>query len=335
MHKVIESSIDPVTALGLGLKVDADALPDSVRQGIVDGSIDLTDPATTVALIKLDAVVGIVGKVERKRGRDRLTEVGTTCALCHSTVDDSFAPGIGSRLDGWPNLDLDPGKIIASSPAVSAEAKAVYTSWGAGFYDPRFNIDGLNTPLVIPPAYGLAGVDLETYTGEGPISYWNSYVAVTQMGGRGNFSDPRLGINIVHEPDLVTPKLPALLAYQLSLPAPPAPAGSFDAVAAERGKLVFSAACARCHIPPTYTDVNLGVLHDAEETGMDPAYADRTTTGQYRTTPLRALWQHPPYFHDGSAKTLRDVVEHYNQEFEDLELTEQQKLDLVEFLKSI
>jgi mono/diheme cytochrome c family protein len=334
MHEVIESSIDPLTALGLGLKVDADALPDSVRQGILDGTVDLTDPATTVALIKLDAVVGIVGKVKKKRGRNRLTEVGITCALCHSTVDDSFAPGIGSRLDGWPNLDLDPGKIIAASPAVSAEAKAVYNSWGAGFYDPRFNIDGLSTPLVMPPAYGLAGVDLETYTGEGPISYWNSYVAVTQMGGRGNFSDPRLGIDVMHKRDLVTPKLPALLDYQLSLLAPPAPAGSFDAVAAARGEEVFSQACAKCHIPPTYTDVNLGILHDAAETGMDPAYADRTTTGQYRTTPLRALWQHPPYFHDGSAGTLRDVVDHYNLELE-LELNEQQKLDLVEFLKSI
>jgi mono/diheme cytochrome c family protein len=334
MHQVIESSIDPMTALGLGLKVDVDALPDPVRRGIVDGSVDLTDPATTVTLIKHDAVLGIVGTVKKKRGRERLTEVGITCALCHSTVDNAFAPGIGSRLDGWPNLDLDPGKIIAASPAVSAEAKAVYNSWGAGFYDPRFNIDGLSTPLVIPPAYGLADVDLETYTGEGPISYWNSYVAVTQMGGRGNFSDPRLGINIMHRRDLVTPKLPALLAYQLSLPAPPAPAGSFEAVAAERGKEVFAEACARCHIPPTYTDVNLGVLHDADETGMDPAYADRTTTGQYRTTPLRALWQHAPYFHDGRATTLGEVVEHYNIEL-NLELTDQQKLDLVEFLKSI
>ncbi len=189
MHEVIETSIDRVTALGLGLKVDADALPDEVRQGIADGTIDLTSPATTVALLKLNAVVGVVGKVEEIRGRDLLTEVGITCALCHSTVDNSFAPGIGSRLDGWANTDLDPGKIIAASPAVSAEAKAVYNSWGPGFYDPRFNIDGLSTPLVIPPAYGLAGVDFETYTGEGPISYWNAYVAVTQMGGRGNFRD--------------------------------------------------------------------------------------------------------------------------------------------------
>jgi hypothetical protein len=336
MHEVIESSLDPQTALELGLKVDVDALPPAVREGIVSGEVDLTDPATTVTLIKLNAVVGIMGKVERVRGRDRLTEVGITCALCHSTVDDSFAPGIGRRLDGWPNLDLDPGAIIAASPAVPADAKEIYSSWGAGFYDPRFNIDGESTPLVIPPAYGLKDVALETFTGEGPISYWNSYVAVTQMGAHGSFSDPRLGIDIVHKPDLVTPKLPRLLEYQLSLAKPPPPEDSFDRAAAERGAGVFAGAgkCATCHIPPLFTDVNDGELHDAAETGMDPAYAARTTTKQYRTTPLRALWQHPPYFHDGSAATLRDVVDHYNFELE-LGLTEAEKLDLVEFLKSI
>jgi hypothetical protein len=182
----------------------------------------------------------------------------------------------------------------------------------------------------------LAGVDLETYTGEGPISYWNAYVAVTQMGGHGSFSDPRLGINIVQRPDQVTPKLPALRDYQLSLAKPQPPEGSFDRVAARRGAAVFEGAakCASCHIPPLFTDVNLGVLHDAEETGMDPAYAARTTTGKYRTTPLRALWQHAPYFHDGSAATLTDVVEHYNRVLT-LELSKREKLDLVEYLKSI
>jgi hypothetical protein len=337
MHEVIESSIDPVTALGLGLKVDVEALPESVRAAIAEGSADLTDPATTVALIQLNAVVGVVGKVETVDGRQRLTEVGVTCALCHSTVDDSFAPGIGKRLDGWPNLDLDPGKIIAASPAVPAEAKAVYASWGRGFYDPRFNIDGLSTPLVIPPAYGLADVDLETFTGEGPVSYWNAYVAVTQMGAHGSFMDPRLGIDIEHKPDLVTPRLPALLEYQLSLTAPSPPVGSFDADAARRGSAVFSGAgkCATCHIPSLrYSDVNRGILHDPAETGMDPAYALRTTTGKYRTTPLRALWQHAPYFHDGSAATLDEVVEHYDG-FLQLGLTDEEKLDLVEFLKSI
>ena len=336
MHQVIESSLDPQTALALGLKVDVDALPDSLVTAIQNGQVDLTDPATTVALIKLDAVVGVAGKVEEVGGRDRLTEVGITCALCHSTVDNSLAPGVGRRLDGWANTDLDPGRIIAASPAVPDAARRVYLSWGPGKYDPRFNIDGLNTPLVIPPAYGLADVAKETYTGDGPVSYWNAYVAVTQMGGKGTFRDPRLGINIVQKPDLVTPRLPALRDYQFSLETPPPPAGSFDPTAAARGKVVFAGAgkCAKCHIPPLYTDVNKGILHDAGDTGMDPAYARRTATGKYRTTPLRALWQHPPYFHDGSARTLADVVNHYDGYLR-LRLTDQQKRDLVEFLKSL
>ena len=337
MHEVVESAVDPLTALAVGLKVDANALPAQLKADLAAGRVDLTDPATTVALIKLDAVVGVVGTVKKRNGRDRLTEVGITCALCHSTVDDSFAPGIGRRLDGWPNLDLDPGRIIALSPAVPDEAKAVYNSWGPGFYDPRFNIDGQSTPLVLPPAFGLRDVAKETYTGEGPVSYWNAYVAVTQMGGHGSFSDPLLGINIVHKPDLVTPKLPALRAYQFSLAVPDPPAGSFDEAAAARGALVFAGkgTCANCHIPTEqFSDINLGILHDPAETGMDGAYALRTTTKKYRTTPLRALWQHPPYFHDGSAATLVDVVDHYDTFF-GLDLTEEEKVDLVEFLKSI
>jgi hypothetical protein len=336
LHEVIESSLDPRTALQLGLKVDANALPDNLARAIRAGKVNLNDPATTLALIRLDAVVGVVGKVEKVQGRDRLTEVGITCALCHSTVDDSFLPGIGRRLDGWHNPDLDPGRIIALSPAVPDSAKAVYNSWGPGKYDPRFNIDGLNTPLVIPPAFGLADVAKETYTGEGPISYWNQYVAVTQMGGHGSFSDLRLGINIMQEPDLVAPKLGPLREYQFSLGTPPPPPGSFDPTAAKRGQAVFRGAgrCITCHIPPLYTDINLGKLHDPSETGMDPAYAERTTTKKYRTTPLRALWQHPPYFHDGSAETLHDVVEHYDS-FLDLRLIPRQKDDLMEFLKSL
>jgi mono/diheme cytochrome c family protein len=336
LHEVIESSLDPNTALELGLKIDVEALPDELKAAIAAGEFDPTDPAVTVALIKLDAVVGIVGTVETIDGRDRLTKVGITCALCHSTVDDSFATSIGKRLDGWPNLDLDPGRIIAASPEVSDADRAVYLSWGPGFYDPRFNIDGLSTPIVIPPAFGLAGVRKETFTGEGPISYWNRYVAVTQMGGQGTFIDRRLGIRIVQHPDLVAGKLAPLRDYQLSLETPPPPKDSFDPDAAARGRRVFRGAgkCATCHIPPLYTDVNLGRLHPPAETGMDPAYAKRTTTRKYRTTPLRALWQHPPYFHDGSAKTLADVVNHYNRR-RNLKLTEEQKQDLVEFLKSL
>src|SRR5215211_6348729 len=333
MHEVIQSSVSPVTALGVGLKVDATALPPNFL-----ATRDLNSPATTVELIKLNAVVGLVGNV---RGT-QLKSVGITCAICHSTVDNSVTAGVGNRLDGWPNRDLNPGAIIALSPALTAAQKAVYNSWGPGRFDPRFNVDGLNGPVLIPPAYGLKGIGFETYTGDGPISYWNNYVAVLEMGGHGNFSDPRLGISITQEPDLVTPKLPELLRYQLSLAAPPPPAGTFDRMAAKRGEALFKgkAGCTSCHIPPTFTDVLSGpdpsvpLLHDAAEVGMDPLYAQRSATKKYRTTPLRALWQHPPYFHDGSARDLDAVVNHYDRLF-GLGLSSKQKRDLVEYLKSL
>jgi mono/diheme cytochrome c family protein len=327
MHEVIASAVDPMTALAVGLKVDADALP----AGILE-SVDLTDPQTTVALIGLDAVVGVKGRV----GDDgSLEEVGITCALCHSIVDDSVAPGIGRRLDGFPNRDLDPGFIISLSPSLTEEQKAVYRSWGPGRYDPRFSVDGLNGPVLIPPAYGLQGVALETYTGDGPISYWNAYVAITQMGGKGTFSDPRIGVSVENTPDLVTPRLPALLAYQLSLAAPAPPAGSFDAQAADRGSAVFMGrgGCATCHQGSSFTDAG-ETLHAAAEVGMDSFYATRSATGLYRATPLRGAWQRPPYFHDGSAATLADVVEHYDAHLA-LALSEMEKSDLVEFLKSL
>jgi mono/diheme cytochrome c family protein len=336
MHEVIESAVTPAAALSVGLKVDVEALPQSVKDALAAGQVDLNSTATTLALLKMNAVVGVKGQVETSGGRDRLVRFGITCALCHSTVDNSFVPGIGKRLDGWPNLDLNPGAIVALSPAVPAATKAVLNTWGPGMYDPRINFDGLSTPLVLPPAYGLRGVAMETYTAEGPVSYWNAYVAVTQMHGQGNFSDPRLGINIVQSPDLVTSKLPALREYQLSLDAPPPPPGSFDAAAAERGRAVFTGAaqCAACHAGNKFTDVNSGRLHDAAETGMDARYAARTSQKRYRTTPLRGLWQHAPYFHDGSAATLTAVVEHYDR-VRNLRLTPQQKNDLVEYLKTL
>jgi mono/diheme cytochrome c family protein len=334
MHEVVQRAVSPATALSVGLKVDADAIPAAVAQAIKAGQVDLNSPATTVTLLKLNAVVGLKGTVNTVNGRDTLVRLGVTCALCHSTVDNSFSQGIGRRLDGWPNRDLNVGAIIALSPAVTPAQKAVYSSWGPGKYDPRFNIDGQSTPLVLPPAYGLAAVRNETYTAEGPISYWNAYVAVTQMHGRGNFSDPRLGIEIRQSPDMVTSKLAALRAYQHSLRAPPPPAGSFDAAAAERGRTVFNTSCARCHVGATNTDNNSGVLHAPSETGMDAAYATRTANKRYRTTPLRGLWQHPPYFHDGSAATLEAVVDHYNR-VRNLNLSSQQKADLVQFLKSL
>jgi len=334
MHEVVQKSVSPATALSVGLKVDADAIPADVAAAIKAGKVDLNDPATTVTLLKLNAVVGLQGTVTSVNGKDNLTRLGITCALCHSTVDDAFSKGIGHRKDGWPNRDLNVGAIIALSPAVTAAQKAVYNSWGPGKYDPRFNIDGKSNPLVLPPAYGLASVRNETYTAEGPISYWNAYVAVTQMHGHGNFSDPRLGINIRQTPDMVGPKLASLRAYQHSLAAPAPPAGSFDNDAAARGRAIFNQSCATCHVGVNNTDNNSGVLHTASEVGQDGAYAARTAAKAYRTTPLRALWQHAPYFHDGSASRLEDVVTHYNN-LRRLDLSAAQQRDLVQYLKSL
>ncbi|HEX9172343.1 MAG TPA: c-type cytochrome [Telluria sp.] len=343
MHEVIAAAVDPTTALAVGLKVDADALPPAVIQGIKDGSIDLKSPQTTIALLKLNAVVGLVGKVETVHGRDMLKRVGVTCALCHSTVDNSFASGIGRRLDGWPNRDLDPGAIIALSPALSAAQKAVYNSWGKGKYDPRYNQDGKNGPVVIPPAYGLSGIHRITYTGDGAdVTYWNRYVAVTQMGGLGTFSDPRIGVNVTNgDVDLVSAKLPALRAYQLSIEAPPPAAGSFNAAAAARGQLLFGgkAHCISCHNGPKFTDANLRLHPVAETVGEPeapgvPSYASRTATKQYRTMPLRGVWQHPPYFHNGKAGTLEQVVEMYNTR-KSLGLSEAEIKDLAEYLRSL
>jgi mono/diheme cytochrome c family protein len=347
MHEVIPT-VDPVTALGAGLKVDVDALPAAVVAALRAGDVDLTNPAVTVELLRLDAVVGVKGSVDES---GQLTSVGVTCALCHSSVDDSFAPGIGKRLDGWANVDLNVGAIVALSPALDEATKAEFRTWGPGKYDPRHHaFDGTNIiplnspsrPIVIPPIYGLKGVGFETFTADGPISYWNSYVGVGQMGGRGHFSDPRIGLFIEQTPDLVTPKLEPLLDYQLSLRAPRASHQTLDEAAAGRGRRLFrnEAQCASCHQGPNFTDVLSGpdpkvpFLHDPSETGMDAAYAARTATGKYRTTPLRGLLQHPPYFHDGSAADLAAVVEHYDRRF-GLNLTAQQKSDLVEYLKSL
>jgi mono/diheme cytochrome c family protein len=337
MHEVVQKAVSPQLALQVGLKVDADALPQAVKDAIAAGKVDLTSPATTVTLLKLGAVVGLKGTVtQTAAGKDTLSRLGITCALCHSTVDNSFAPGIGRRLDGYPNLDLNVGAIVALSPAIPAATKAILNSWGPGKYDARTNIDGLNIPSVIPPAYGLNGVAKEIFTGDDTVSYWNAYVAVTQMHGQGSFRDPRLGIDIRKSPDIVTPLLPALRQYQLSLVAPKPAAGSFDATAAARGKSLFdgSAKCATCHLGALFTDVNRGILHTPAEVGQDAAFANRSVTMRYRTTPLRGLLQHPPYFHDGGAKTLADVVSHYDVLLT-LGLTPQQKADLVEYLKTL
>jgi hypothetical protein len=347
MHEVV-ANVSPATALAVGLKVDVDALPPAVIEALQAGKVDLTDPAVTVELLRLDAVVGVQGNVD---DLGLLTSVGVTCALCHSSVDDSFTKGIGRRMDGWANTDLNVGAIVALSPVLDDATKAEFNAWGPGKYDPRHHaFDGTNIiplnspslPIVIPPIYGLRGVGFETFTADGPISYWNSYVGVGQMGGQGTFDDPRIGLFINQTPDLVTPKLAALLDYQLSLRPPTAPKGSFDRQAANRGRSLFrnEAGCATCHQGRTFTDVLSGpdpsvpFLHHPAETGMDPAYAFRSATGQYRTTPLRGLQQHAPYFHDGSASDLLSVVEHYDTLF-GLNLTPAQKADLVEYLKSL
>ena len=347
MHEAI-AAVDPTTALAVGLKVDVDALPRELIAALKAGKVDLNNPAVTTELLRLNAVVGVSGKVN---SAGQLVSVGITCALCHSTVDDSLAPGIGKRLDGWANTSLNVGAIVALSPVLDDALKSELRTWGPGKYDPRHHaFDGTNIiplnspslPVVIPPIYGLKQVGFETYTGDGPISYWNSYVGVSQMGGHGTFVDARIGLFIKQSPDLVTPKLGALLDYQLRLRAPTPVRGSFDHAAARRGRRTFSeeARCATCHSGPAYTDVLTGpdrdvpLLHAPQDTGMEPVYATRSATGKYRTTPLRALWQHAPYFHDGSAADLPAVVEHYNRQLK-LKLNAAQKADLVEFLKSL
>jgi mono/diheme cytochrome c family protein len=326
LHEVVEEDIQPLEALSLGLKVDQDRL--NLVKFLIHNPFST---GGTKELLRQNAVVGVRAQFD---DRGNISRIGITCALCHSTVDNALLPGIGHRMDGSPNTDLKVGRILAMLKNFSEPQKALFRGWPAGFYDPRINFDGKNTPLVLPPAHGLAQVKNETYTGDDTISYWNAYVAVTQMHGQGVFIDDRLGIRIAQTPDLVTPKLAALRAYQHSLPVPPTPGASYDRGAANRGAAVFQANCASCHVGVRLTDNNAGILHAPSETGMDSAYAARTINKKYRTTPLRALWQHAPYFHDGSARTLRDVVEHYDR-VRNLRLTNRQKKDLVEYLKSL
>ena len=349
MNEVIETGVSPNTALAVGLKVDAAALPAAVVAAIQAGQVNLDDPQTTLVLIKNNAVLGIKGQVSQQPdGKLKLDRVGITCALCHSTVDNSFAKGIGNRKDAWPNRDLNPGLIISLSPALTPAQKATYASWGPGLYDPRFNHDGLSNPVVIPPAYGLYGIPKAIFTGDGdvqhepagPVAYWNRYVAVTQMHGHGFFADARLNWVVDHREgdDLVTDKLPALQAYQYSISAPAAPANSFNAIAADRGRVIFlgKGKCASCHAGPLYTDVlDGGKLHpQSASVAVDKDYVNRSATKQWRVSPLKGIWQHPPYFHDGSAKTLADVVARYDQ-VKNLRLSASEKADLTEYLKSL
>jgi len=360
----VGGGVSPKTALAVGLKVDADALPDALKKQIAAGKVNLDDPATTLALLKLNAVVGVTGLFDNA---GRIRSMGIQCAFCHSTVDSSFAPGIGKRLDGWANRDLNVGLIVSLSPNLrpftdllgvdAATVKKVLNSWGPGRFDAvldkdgkAFRPDGGQAGTLIPPAFGLAGVNLHTWTGFGSVPYWNAYVAVTEMHGSGTFFDARLNNpdqypvaarsgagNTRGTPDRVTSKLAALHFYQVAIPAPDAPAGSFDRGAAERGKDVFNerARCATCHVPPLFTEPGHN-LHKPEEMGVDSFQADRSPTHMYRTAPLAGLWTHQKggFYHDGRFATLRQVIEHYNGTFR-LGLNEREKGDLIEYLKSL
>lgn len=357
--------VSPKTALEVGLKVDMDALPPGLVQKMKQKQVDLNDPATTVELLKLNAVVGVRGFWSHdKKG---LASVGITCAICHSTVDNAFASGIGHRLDGWPNRDLDIGKIITLAPNLTpltdrleiteTELKKALLAWGPGKYDAEllhdgkaFRPDGKTAATLLPAAFGLAGVNNHTYTGWGSVTHWNGYVASTQMRGKGTFFDPRLNDpkkfpiavktkdwNIRNDPDLVTAKLPALHFYQLSIVAPSPPRGSYDSAAAVRGQALFAgkAQCASCHVPPLFTEPGWP-MHTAAEIGIDDFQAKRSPDERYRTTPLRGLWTRTKggFYHDGRFATLTDVIQHYNAHF-GLKLSAEEIAQLAEYLKSL
>jgi len=356
--------VSPGTALAVGLKVDVDALPISLQQQLAAGQVDLNAPATTLALLRLNAVIGVTGFFDQQQ---RLTSLGIQCALCHSTVDNSFAPGIGQRLDGWPNRDLNVGAIINLAPNLSPLANAlqvneatvrqVLQSWGPGKFDAgllmdgkAFRPDGRSGATVLPAAFGLSGVNLHTYTGWGSVPYWNALVANLEMQGSGRFFDPRLNdtntfpvaarlgfANVQSDQDLITGKLAPLQFYQLALPVPKPPRGSFDTAAAARGRSLFEgkANCASCHVPPIFTEPGWN-QHTPAEIGIDDFQANRSPDKRYRTTPLGGLFTRAKggFYHDGRFADLGAVVDHYNQVF-GLSLTSDEKNDLIQYLKSL
>jgi hypothetical protein len=394
----VGAGLTPRQALQLGLKVDVGAVPALLTEVLQEGAVSLDNPDTTLELLRAGAVVGVKGVFDDK---EKLVSVGITCALCHSTVDDSFTKGIGRRLDGWPNRDLDVGKVAALAPNLqpfsdmlgvdTATVKKVLHSWGPGKYDAElaldgkaFRPDGKSAATLLPAAFGLAGVNLATYTGFGSLTYWNAYVANTQMHGRGTFFDMRLGdasqypvasktgfnnlragvghptapmrnvgegegesavgqahkgarIGAGNAVDEVTDKLAALHFYQLAIPAPMPPEGSFNAQAAARGAKVFAGKgeCARCHVPPLFTEPGYS-MHTPEEIGIDDFQSGRSPTGMYRTTPLRGLFARAKggYYHDGRFADLNAVVDHYGETF-GVSFTEAERADLVEYLKSL
>ncbi len=361
--------LTPRAALTAGLKVDLERLPQPVVDALRAGQVNLDDPAVTMVLLENNAVLGVVGFFESNQPtapRGRLLGVGITCALCHSTVDNALAAGIGRRLDGWPNRDLNVGAVINLAPTVApfaellqvdeASVRRVFSSWGPGKFDAElvldgkaFRPDGKSAATLIPAAFGLAGVNLHTYTGWGSVTHWNAFVSNLEMQGLGTFWDPRLndaakfpiaartGMGNRRGIDHITPYLAAIHVYQLDIPAPAPPAGSFNASAAERGRLVFNGAarCATCHVPPLYTEPGWN-MHTPQEIGIDSFQADRSPDGCYRTTPLRGLFARTKggFYHDGRFATLNDVIEHYNSTF-NLGLGTQERADLAEFLKSL
>jgi len=351
-------------ALGLGFKVDTEMLPKAMSEATRNGTANLDSAETTYALLKAGAVVGIKATFDNN---DHIATVGITCAFCHSTVDDSLAKGIGLRLDGWPNRDLDVGRIVASAPTLApfrdalgvdeAAVKAVLSAWGPGRYDAElirngkgFRPDGKTAATLIPAAFGLAGRNLSTCTGWGSVPYWNAYVANTQMHGQGTFVDRRLadssmfpvaastGFTNQRDPtDLITGKLAALHFYQLAIPAPTPPAFSFDAGAAKRGQALFSgkAECATCHVPPLFSEPGYA-MHTAEKIGIDDFQSSRSPDNLYRTTPLAALFARSKggYYHDGRFADLDAVVKHY-EEVRGPKLNDKERADLIEYLKSL
>jgi len=385
--------LSPQTVLALGLKVDADALSPSVIEAIKHGNVNLNDPAVTLQLIKQNAVLGVVGTFNN----NTLTKVGFTCALCHSTVDNSVAPGIGKRIDGLGNRDLNVGAIIASAPnlqpvvnllhlapqdasVTAQDVRNVLNGWGPGKFDAELFLDGkalnpqqvtngvvtgtnVSAATLLPNARGMSGHNLHTWTGGwGTVTYWNAFVAVNEMHGIGTFFDERfddaaqfpiaaaakLGhVSVDPDHDQVTSKLAALHFYQLALPAVQPRSGiDFDPAAAARGDELFSgkANCNSCHHEPLWTEPGWN-QHSAEEMKIDSFEADRAPGHAYQTMNLaglfvreRGLFMSPQnkgrFYHDGRFQTLTDVVNSYDNRFS-LGLTDEEKHDLVEYLKSL
>jgi len=350
--------VSPKTALSVGLKVDATRIPKKVVAAIKAGKVNLDDPKVTLSLLKLNAVVGVRGFF---RG-NRLTSMGLTCAVCHSTVDNSFAPGIGRRLDGWPNRDLNVGAIVSLAPNKKpitdllrvdvATVNKVLAAWGPGKFDAElfldgkgFRPDGKTAATLIPAAFGLDGINLHTYTGWGSVPYWNAFVANLEMHGIGNFDDDRLAnakqfpvaaragfAHVRHKRDLITSKLAPLHLYQLSLPVPHA---RVNRAAARRGKAIFNGKgrCSNCHMPPAFSDAGWN-LHTGKEICIDDFQANRSPTLRYRTTPLRGIVAKTKggFYHDGRYPTLRAVVDHYDGCL-NLGLSAGEKADLAEYLR--